>query len=135
MRVVIAAARAFLKRRHAAELGAPDDQRVGQESALFEVGQQRGGGLIEDRPVGIVKPFKRLVSVPVAHSFTHRVGAVEHVLVTGEGARVGVLPDSVERPARGQRSPPWHAPEPELRRFGGNRRSDQRLPTAAPPPG
>ena len=37
LRVVVAAARALLERRHPAELGHPDDERVVQQAALLQV--------------------------------------------------------------------------------------------------
>ena len=37
LRVVVAAARALLERRHPAELGHPDDQRVVEQAALLQV--------------------------------------------------------------------------------------------------
>ena len=45
----------------------------------FQVAQQRGGGLIEDRAVDVVLRLERLVAVPVADAFAHRVGAVEQL--------------------------------------------------------
>ena len=47
--VVVAAGRARLVRRHPAEFGGPENQRVLEQAPLLEVGQKGGGGLVEDR--------------------------------------------------------------------------------------
>ena len=70
---------ALLEGRHAAELGGPDDQRVVEQPALLEIGEQRRGRLVEDRAVDVVLRLERLVPVPVADAFAHRVGAVEEL--------------------------------------------------------
>ena len=44
LRVVVAAAGALLERRHAAELGDPDDQRVVEQAALFQVVSSAAAG-------------------------------------------------------------------------------------------
>ena len=76
--VVVAAAGAFLESRHAAELSAPHDQRVLEQTALFEVAQQGGGGLVEHGTVLGVLLVQHLVSVPVADAFAASlVGTVE----------------------------------------------------------
>ena len=76
--IVIAAAGAFLKGGHAAELGAPDDERVLEQAALFEISEQGGGGLIEDGTVFGGLRFQCFVPVPVADAFSAGlVGAVE----------------------------------------------------------
>jgi hypothetical protein len=52
--IVIAAFGAFLEEGHAAELGAPDDEGVVEQAALFQVADQRGGGLVEDVRMDVV---------------------------------------------------------------------------------
>ena len=49
--VMVAARGSLLKCGHAAKLGGPDDESVVEQSARLEVGQERGRGLVEDRPV------------------------------------------------------------------------------------
>lgn len=44
--IVVAAAGPFLKSGHAAKLGAPDDQRILEQAALFQVAQQGRSGLV-----------------------------------------------------------------------------------------
>ena len=63
--IVIATGRARLMRRHATELGRPQHQRVFQQSRLFQIGQQRRGGLVEDRAVAFVVRLERLVGIPI----------------------------------------------------------------------
>ena len=46
IRVMVAAVVASLDHRSAAELAAPDDQRVVEQAPLLEVAQQRGGWLV-----------------------------------------------------------------------------------------
>ena len=46
IRVMVAAVVASLDHRSAAELAAPNDQRVVEQAPLFEVAQQRGGGFV-----------------------------------------------------------------------------------------
>ena len=65
VRVVIAARGAVLPRRHAAELRRPQHERIFEQPALFEVGEQRGGRRVEDRKVTLVIGLERLVRVPV----------------------------------------------------------------------
>jgi hypothetical protein len=65
VRVVVATERAFLKKRHAAELGAPDDERLLQQASRAEIADERGGGLVEDGRVDIVLFLERIVAVPV----------------------------------------------------------------------
>ena len=72
VRVVVAAGRAGLVSRHAAELGGPQHQRVGQQAALLQVGQQRRRGLIEDRAMPLVVRLQRLVRVPVQQAVDAR---------------------------------------------------------------
>ena len=78
--VVIAATGTFLKGGHAAELGAPHDERVLQQAALFEIAQKSGGGLVHDFAVLDVLGVQRLVAIPVAHAFaTSLIGPVEEL--------------------------------------------------------
>ena len=62
---MIAAGRAFLMRGHTAEFGAPNNEGVLQHAALFEIGQEGGGRLIEDGAMALVVGFESLVGVPV----------------------------------------------------------------------
>ena len=48
VRIVIATGGACLVGRHAAELGRPEHERIVQQAALLQIGQQCGGGLIEE---------------------------------------------------------------------------------------
>src|SRR5947207_9880026 len=75
--VVISALDTFLERRHAAELRGPDDEGLVQESSGFQVGQQRGGGLVQDRAVAAIGGLDAAVSVPVEGALAHGEGAVE----------------------------------------------------------
>ncbi len=77
LRIVIASARAFLKRRHPAKLGHEGDERVFQQPALFEILNQCGARLVENRAMHVVLCLERLVAVPVSDAFAHRVRAVE----------------------------------------------------------
>src|SRR5258707_6976172 len=79
MRIMIAALDAFLKGWHPAELGAPDDQGVLQQTAGFEVFEERGGWLIENRPVAIVIFFELPMPIPVADAFAHGISAVKEL--------------------------------------------------------
>ena len=63
--VVIASAGAFLMGGHAAEFGAPDDEDIVQHAALFEIGEEGGGGLIEDGTMAFVVGFEGFVGIPV----------------------------------------------------------------------
>src|SRR5436309_2468711 len=74
---MIAATRTLLERRHPAKLRGPDDERVAQQPARFQVLEQRGAGLVEDRPVNVVLRLEGFVSVPIPDAFAHRVSAVE----------------------------------------------------------
>ena len=49
---VVVAAIGALRRRHAAELAAEQDQRVFQQAALFQVGEQGGGRPDRPSPIG-----------------------------------------------------------------------------------
>jgi hypothetical protein len=69
VRVVVATARAFLEGGHAAEFRAPHDERVGEQAALLEVGEERGSGLVHHFAVLHVLLLERLVAVPIAHAF------------------------------------------------------------------
>ncbi len=79
--VVIATARASsLESGHAAELGAPDDERVVEQTALLEVSEERGGRLVHDFPVLRVLLGEHSVSVPIAHAFAASlVGTIEEL--------------------------------------------------------
>src|SRR5437867_3863331 len=57
MRVVVAAAGALLKGRHPAEFGDPGNHRLIEQTAVFQVGDQGGAGLVENRGVHIVLLF------------------------------------------------------------------------------
>src|SRR5438034_5908521 len=69
----------ILKSRHAPEFSHPNHERLVQQPAHLQVGEQGGAGLIEDGCVDAVLVFQHLVSVPVAHTFAHCVGAVEEL--------------------------------------------------------
>ena len=58
--------------RHAAELGGPEDEGVFEEAALLEIGEEGGGGLIEDRAVALVVGFEGAVGVPVEQAVDAR---------------------------------------------------------------
>ena len=78
--IVVSPTGPLLERGHAAEFAAEDDQGLFEQSALLEIGQQPGGGLIENRAVDIVLHLEFLVAVPVAGSFsTGLVAAVEEL--------------------------------------------------------
>jgi hypothetical protein len=111
VRVVVAAEGAFLEERHASELGAPDDEGVGEQAALAEVADEGGGGLVEDGAVFVVLFLELGVTVPVEVAGAG-VGAVEELdeadaafdqaagedAVAGEGGfdRVGRVVGAVE---------------------------------------
>ena len=108
--IVVAALGALLEHRHAAELGAPDDERVLEQAALLEVADQRGGGLIEDRGMHVVLLLELVVAVPVQLAAAG-VGAVEELheahaasrSAAGRGCSSGRTPpwsDSIHRPHR-----------------------------------
>jgi len=79
-RIVVSPTGPFLECRHPAEFGAPDDQRVFQQATLFQVRDQRGRWLIQNRTMDAVLIFQYLVAVPVAESFaTCLVRAVEQL--------------------------------------------------------
>jgi hypothetical protein len=102
--IVIAALRAFLEEGHAAELGAPDDERVLQQAALFQVADQSGGGLVEDVRMHVILRLEIAVAVPVEFAAAG-IGTVEELhethaaldeatgedAVLREGGLVGVL--------------------------------------------
>ena len=78
--IVVATAGPFLEGRHATEFGTPDDQRVFEQAALFQVFDESCGRLIEDRTVDAVLILDLFVSVPVADPFPARlVGTVEEL--------------------------------------------------------
>ena len=77
--VVVTAAGAFLEGGHAPELRCPNNQRVVEQSARFEVIEQCGTRFIEDGRVDVVLLPDDLVAVPVADAFAHGVRAVEQV--------------------------------------------------------
>ncbi len=66
-----------MKGGHAAELGGPDDERVIEQSAGLEIGQERSRGLVEDRSVTVVVGLNAPMSVPVEDAFAHGEGTVE----------------------------------------------------------
>src|SRR5690349_11792029 len=74
--IVVPALRALLEERHAAELRAPDDERVFQQAALAEVGDQRRCGLVKDGGVLVVLLLELVMAVPVQLT-TASVGAIE----------------------------------------------------------
>ncbi len=67
--IVVAAAGAFLERRHTAKFGAAKNQGVLEQAALFKVAQERAGGLVEDGAMHIVLRGEFFVAVPVAGAF------------------------------------------------------------------
>jgi hypothetical protein len=77
--VVVAAEGAFLVGGHAAELGGPEDEGIGEEAAGVEVLDEGGGGLVEDGEVAFVVGLERLVGVPVEQAIDARGagGAIE----------------------------------------------------------
>ena len=80
VRVVVAAAGALLERRHAAELGDPDDERVVEQAAAVSGRDQSAAqGWSRIGRVDVVLRLERLVAVPVADAFAHGVGAVEEL--------------------------------------------------------
>jgi len=72
-RIVIPSAGTFLEGRHAAEFGTPHDERVFQETALLQIGDQSGSRLIKNRTVEAVLLLDRFVAIPVADSFSARL--------------------------------------------------------------
>jgi hypothetical protein len=65
VRVVIAPRRPFLMRRHAPELGGPENKDIFEHTALFQIGEQGRRRLIEDRAMALVIGLQRAVGVPV----------------------------------------------------------------------
>ena len=76
--VMVAAFGAFLEEGHTAKLGAPDDEGVLQEPALFEVPNEGGGGLVEDLRVDVILRFEITMAVPVQFA-PARIGAIEEL--------------------------------------------------------
>lgn len=78
--VVVAAGAVALEERHAAEFGGPDDEGVVEHAALFEVGDEGGGGLVHDLGLHGVGVLNVGVTVPVGDAVSSRgVGAVEEL--------------------------------------------------------
>ena len=67
--VMVASARAFLESGHPAEFAAAKNQSVFEQAALFEIAQERAGGLVEDGAVHIVLRGELFVAVPITGSF------------------------------------------------------------------
>src|SRR6056297_1464216 len=65
VRIVIAASGPRLVRWHATEFGRPQHQRVVEQSGSFEVAQQSGRRLVEDRAVSFIVRLECLMSVPI----------------------------------------------------------------------
>src|SRR5690554_3990654 len=76
--VVIASACTLLEERHAAELSAPHNQSVVEQSARFHIPNQRCGRLIEYRRMFVILLLQFAVSVPVQLSAAG-VGTVEQL--------------------------------------------------------
>ena len=66
---MIAATRSFLESGHAAEFGAPDDQRILEQAALFKICEQGGGRLVHDFAMLDVLLGQHFVPVPIADPF------------------------------------------------------------------
>ena len=76
---------AFLVGRHAAELRGPQYERLLQQAALLQIGEQGSGRLIKDRAMPIVIVAQRFVGVPIQQTIHARRarGAVQiHVAHT-----------------------------------------------------
>ena len=71
--IMVAPAGIFLECGHATEFGAPHDQRIFQQSPLFQIRDQRGCRLIEHRAMHAVLIFQYFMTIPVAGSFTTRL--------------------------------------------------------------
>ena len=103
-RIVIATARSLLKGRHPPELGAPDDDRVLEQSSRLQVTQQPGHRLIEDRAVDLVLVQDLLVAVPIADSLAAGlIGAVEELNESYALLEKTTGQDAVPREARLER--------------------------------
>ena len=79
VRIVIAAGSSSLKRRHATKFGDPDDERVLEHAALFQITNEPRARLIEDWTVDLVLRLQGSMPVPVADTFTHGVCPVEEL--------------------------------------------------------
>src|ERR1051325_4164178 len=77
LRIVVPTGRPFLKRRHAAKLGDPGDERLIEQATALQVAQQRSARLIENWGVNLVLVFEQAMPIPVADAFAHRVSAIE----------------------------------------------------------
>ncbi len=56
---------ALLMSGHAPKFGAPEDERVFKQTPLFEVGEQGGGGLVEDGAMAHVVGPQRFMRIPI----------------------------------------------------------------------
>ncbi len=75
--VVIATGRTFLESGHAAKLGAENEERVGEQAALFQIHEERSSGLVEHFGMAGILRGDGLVAVPIAHALAHGIRAVE----------------------------------------------------------
>src|SRR5579884_3874781 len=63
---ILVAATVALHHRRAAELTSPDDQRTFQQTALLQIAQQTGNGLIDAPGIGSMVAGTIAVAIPVA---------------------------------------------------------------------
>ncbi len=85
----------------ASKLAAPDDERAVQKASLFEVGDERGDGLVHTAHEIAVGPLDVVVAVPgavvelhEAHTLFHELAGEKTLSAEGIG---GVVADAVER--------------------------------------
>ena len=76
VRIVVAALGTFLKHRHAAKFGAPDDKGFIEQTALLEIAHEGGGGLVEDFAMDVVLFLQFGMTVPIEFAAAG-VGAIE----------------------------------------------------------
>src|SRR5690348_13573759 len=77
--VMIAAASVLLECGHSAKFGYERNESSFQQTALFQIFDQRSARLIKNWCVDVILRFQRFVAVPVPDPFAHGVSAIEEL--------------------------------------------------------